>query len=47
MHSRASAREAVWRCWCGKLSAPSVYLSPSPSMTPALKWWWSRLLWTR
>ncbi|PWV05927.1 putative Endonuclease-reverse transcriptase [Trypanosoma cruzi] len=25
MHSRASAREAVWRCWCGKLSAPSVY----------------------
>ncbi|KAF8306284.1 putative Endonuclease-reverse transcriptase [Trypanosoma cruzi] len=32
---------------CGKLSAPSVYLSPSPSMTPALKWWWSRLLWTR
>ncbi|PWV16515.1 putative retrotransposon hot spot protein (RHS) [Trypanosoma cruzi] len=47
MHSRASAREAVWRCWCGKLSAPSVYPSPSPSMTPALKWWWSRLLWTR
>ncbi|PWV12305.1 putative Tubulin/FtsZ family, GTPase domain containing protein [Trypanosoma cruzi] len=47
MHSRASAREAVWRCWSGKLSAPSVYLSPSPSMTPALKWWWSRLLWTR
>ncbi|PWV04147.1 putative Tubulin/FtsZ family, GTPase domain containing protein [Trypanosoma cruzi] len=47
MHSRASAREAVWRCWCGKLSAPSVYLSPSPSMTPALKWWWSGLLWTR
>ncbi|KAF8292329.1 putative Endonuclease-reverse transcriptase [Trypanosoma cruzi] len=40
-------KEAVWRCWCGKLSAPSVYLSPSPSMTPALKWWWSRLLWTR
>ncbi|KAF8303300.1 putative Endonuclease-reverse transcriptase, partial [Trypanosoma cruzi] len=28
---------AVWRCWCGKLSAPSVYLSPSPSMTTSLE----------